>query len=718
MANDLTPLSPVANAPHGKAREVTWTPYTIQRTLAIIAVITGILTALTITLIQAAAHVEITAVLATARWIGVALTILGFFSLPDINKRKGGFPPIVQAAMAGDLSLARALLKAGADANARVQIAKNENNPVMRLWEGATAYIVAKGNNDREIMELLEPYQGDLDRSYAEVYIQTKYLAHVFEISGEGSLQINENTVQRMNFGGGTANFMLSQLENNAQTYFREENIFTPFTEEQHTLILETLNLAHQSPSTVELYDRIHQGKPVLFATGSLDHWIYIVIANGKLMVADRDQEGIHGVEIRTLPRNFSLKQLRCLKAITPKREDFYRNVYKIAPTVERVLPLSPAKTDTCSYYNAEAAFFALMFSLIPEGDSLTRATNALTFFRNYSTREALSQCTRAHPLVRDKAQVQLIVKICEADSIDRRVFIDFYRPLLPLDFENRIKTNDLAVVAKAVIESKDESGSLEKIRELLREGANPKIAFISGQVEGTEASIIWCLAREKLYATVLELFSAFRKSNEVIDESLRKELFTIAYHMSSCPDKSLREKFGQLLPDELVFYFAIKCKDIESVESFLKKGLSPNLLDEEGIPVFSTAIRSRDFTLIASLVKANADVNARGHSELIFFDQTPLMILCEDNNDIESAEQLFKICGAKININAQNSLGYTALHVTLMAGFDRINISEASKQRMQAMVTFLISQGASVDIPDNKSVTATELAQKRGIRI
>ncbi|NMH28227.1 ankyrin repeat domain-containing protein [Flavobacterium silvaticum] len=143
----------------------------------------------------------------------------------------------------------------------------------------------------------------------------------------------------------------------------------------------------------------------------------------------------------------------------------------------------------------------------------------------------------------------------------------------------------------------------------------------------------------------------------------------------------------------------AIKNNSAEAVELLLSKGAKPNVMDSDGNNLVAYLIQSYDakksdvFDAKWKLLE-KAGVNLTANQQ----DGNTLYHLAVSKNDLDLLKRLSKY---KIDVNAKNKEGYTALHKAAMIAKD------------DTVLKYLISIGAKKDITTDMKETAFSLASE-----
>ena len=145
---------------------------------------------------------------------------------------------------------------------------------------------------------------------------------------------------------------------------------------------------------------------------------------------------------------------------------------------------------------------------------------------------------------------------------------------------------------------------------------------------------------------------------------------------MNLKPDVNLLDDEG-LTP----LHKSVMNNDVQLTRTLLENGSVVNIPDDMGESPLHKAVRSDNVQMMELLLEHEAQVNQTNHK-----GQSALHICC-DSYDPES--QVFsKLVNYKANINLQDSLGQTPLHLSVTNGNEPLTRS-------------LLDNGAVVSIPD-----------------
>ena len=107
---------------------------------------------------------------------------------------------------------------------------------------------------------------------------------------------------------------------------------------------------------------------------------------------------------------------------------------------------------------------------------------------------------------------------------------------------------------------------------------------------------------------------------------------------------------------------------DIKKVSSFLKAGVDPDLVNENGATPLILAIASGNLKIVSLLIKHGANINNNKNPKIL-----PPLIQASSFGQLEIISLLLKH-GANVNIKASN--GSTALHFASLLDGQDINFS------------------------------------------
>ncbi|AVP87465.1 hypothetical protein phytr_5190 [Candidatus Phycorickettsia trachydisci] len=147
---------------------------------------------------------------------------------------------------------------------------------------------------------------------------------------------------------------------------------------------------------------------------------------------------------------------------------------------------------------------------------------------------------------------------------------------------------------------------------------------------------------------------------------------------------------------DDIPLHAAIKRNDLEEAASLLSQGANIAEKNKYGQNAFHIAALTGNREVLKLLLDTNPStevINARDE-----YGNTPFHFACREADE-QTAALLFNT----ENIDLQNLLGYTALHL-------------ASKENKSNMVNFLLSKKANVNVLDNNQNSPLHLAIKNGL--
>lgn len=325
----------------------------------------------------------------------------------DINEvDEYGFTYLIEAAIADNIDIAKLLINAGADVNLQDMTggtalhwaAENNNlelcklllsrraNPNAYNFAGQPVLTMPILRRQQAVRKLL--LQNGADLTFAQDFINTKLLGHMFELVGTADLVDPANNYVEVNFEGFYLEFSIGIIADSLaqfQNHFAARKL-RRFSE----LAKLTLNVFQRASRLIRLQqyridiknheaevDELIQHEPLLIPVGYEGHAITFIKLGNIFAKIDRREESrlydnIMFYQVNNT-QNFSQSFLKNL--IYEKKSDHYVN--NIMPEALRLAPITELKVDAqisgnCSWANVEAVIPAVFFLLLlasPESD-------------------------------------------------------------------------------------------------------------------------------------------------------------------------------------------------------------------------------------------------------------------------------------------------------------------------------------------------------------
>lgn len=349
-----------------------------------------------------------------------------------------GFTPLIEAAIVDNVATAKLLLERGANPNQQdvtggtpLQWAAENNNlaltkllvqqganPNAYNFAGQPVLVMPMLRRQTELRQLL--VQTGADIVFAQDYINTKLLGHMFELAGTATIVDPNNQFVDVDFEGfflevtiGIISDALSQFQNHfAARQLRRYSGLAQF-------IVEILQRASQlikyqqyrvdtSKYTQQISSLLHQ-EPVLIPVGYEGHAITFIKRGDIWVKCDRREDSRLYDNVMfyriTKPQNANIEFLYSL--IYEKQTDDFIN--KEIDEILGLQPITELKVEAqisgnCSWANVEASIPALFFLVMMEMSRDAQAiayykTLALNFFqrwREWNKDRALHLCIQS----------------------------------------------------------------------------------------------------------------------------------------------------------------------------------------------------------------------------------------------------------------------------------------------------------------------------------
>lgn len=152
----------------------------------------------------------------------------------------------------------------------------------------------------------------------------------------------------------------------------------------------------------------------------------------------------------------------------------------------------------------------------------------------------------------------------------------------------------------------------------------------------------------------------------------------------------------GAQFTTSYAFIKAVRESDLVEARQLIKKGLTANVRDSEGEPVFVTAASNGDLEMLKFLQEFGANINARSRAD----GQTALMRAVEKGHQ----PSISWLLDNEVDLDTRDKRGETAL-------------IKAAKLRRSRLVEQLVDAGADIDVVDFQGWTALDHARNARAR-
>lgn len=317
----------------------------------------------------------------------------------DLSQRdEYGFTPLTESAIVNNIEIAQLLLDTGANPNDTDQTGGTaiywavENNNLelckLLLKHGADPNHTSHSNEaplvkailrrQRPLQKLLLAHKADLQ--FANEYIQTKLLAHRFELRGHVDIVDAQNRFTEVSLEGFFLESTLGIVTQSLMGYtknFAAKHQLEYFNDLQ--LIVRALDYAQQLQQCMQYqvqHDRYRDqirhilAQPlIILPIGTAGHATTIVIYDDCLILCDRRKEEQHlqGIVLYKINHMHKLtQQLMQTLVYEKKPEDYFNKM--LVPTLKldciRRIMIEPQMTGNCAWANVEASIPAALFLL------------------------------------------------------------------------------------------------------------------------------------------------------------------------------------------------------------------------------------------------------------------------------------------------------------------------------------------------------------------
>jgi len=344
-----------------------------------------------------------------------------------------GFTPLIEAAIVDNLEITELLLKRGADPNQQdvtggtpLHWAAENNNanlctlllkyradPNICTFAGQPVLVMPMLRHQSSLRQLL--VQAGADPVFAEDYINTKLLGHMFELVGTADIVDPKNEFIEVDFEGFLLEVTISLIADSVAQF---QNHFAARQLRRYSGVAQYIVEIMQRASELIKYqqyrvdiskyrtkiDSLIRQEPLLIPVGYEGHAITL-IRFGKIWAkCDRREDSrlydnIMFYQIQR-PENLTVELIKSL--IYQKQSDEFIN--KELDELLGLVPITELKVESqisgnCSWANVEAAIPALFFLILMQANPDSQAyckTLALNFFhrwREWNKDRALHAC-------------------------------------------------------------------------------------------------------------------------------------------------------------------------------------------------------------------------------------------------------------------------------------------------------------------------------------
>lgn len=370
-----------------------------------------------------------------------------------------GFTPLIEAAIVDDIKLCRLLLEHGASPNmqdvtggtALQWAAENNNtklasllfeyraNPNAYNFAGQPVSVMPMLRREKKFQQLM--LTAGADKIFAQDYINTKLLGHMFELVGTANIINPQNQFVEVDFEGfflevtlGLVADSLSHFQNHfaARQLRRYSNIAKFIVE----ILLRASKLIKYQQYRVDtkkyekVIDELVEHEPLIIPVGYEGHAITFIRYGDIWVKCDRREDSRLYDNVMfyrvTRPENLTKKLIKTL--IYKKQNDLFIN-----EDLDRVLGLTPITelkieaqvSGNCTWANVEATIPAIFFLVLMQFDRDTdkvgyHKTLSLNFFhrwREWNKDRALHFCIQSYH------EGDAIRKACKAEILAAILF-------------------------------------------------------------------------------------------------------------------------------------------------------------------------------------------------------------------------------------------------------------------------------------------------------
>jgi len=376
----------------------------------------------------------------------------------DVNQLdEYGFTPLIEAAIADNVQIAEEIIRAGADVNLQdatggtaLTWAVENNNVVLtelllKLGADANTYTFSGQpvltmpllRRQQEIKKLLQKYGAEL--RFAQDYINTKLLGHVYELVGTADLIAPNNSFVEIDFEGFYLEVTLGIIANalaQFQNHFAARKLkqFAEITQVVINVIERAAYLIKFQQYRTDLAEHKQQidslilQEPLLIPVGYEGHAITFIKLGTIIAKCDRREDS-------RLYDNIVFYQVTRPERLTPAflKDLFYQKksdefVNDELPAFLGLKPITELKIEAqisgnCSWANVEAAiptvFFLLLMASDQNAKNLSQYKNmALNYFhqwREWNKERSLQFCIqsfREGDTIRNACKAEILAAI------------------------------------------------------------------------------------------------------------------------------------------------------------------------------------------------------------------------------------------------------------------------------------------------------------------
>lgn len=356
-----------------------------------------------------------------------------------------GFTPLIEAAIIDNVQAAKLLLDRGANPNQQdvtggtpLQWAAENNNleltqlllqhgasPNAYNFAGQPVLVMPMLRRQSELRQLL--IQAGADLTFAQDYINTKLLGHMFELAGTATIVDPNNQFVDVDFEGfflevtiGLISDSLAQFQNHfAARQLRRYSGLAQFIVEVMQRASQLIKYQQYRVDRRKFQNQINsllRQEPVLIPVGYEGHAITFIKRGDIWVKCDRREDSRLYDNVMfyriTNPQNATIDFLKSL--IYEKQSDEFINqgiddILGLQPITE--LKVEAQISGNCSWANVEASIPALFFLVMME---MSRDTQAIAYYKNL----ALNFFHRWREWNKDRALHLCIQSFAEGDAL------------------------------------------------------------------------------------------------------------------------------------------------------------------------------------------------------------------------------------------------------------------------------------------------------------